>query len=523
MSNQLSRYYHTIRHLKAKQIYYRLYYQYLNRVQLNYQYSMRDRPAYISMRSFPATHSAIMGKLHFSFLNQSHRFSRAVDWNEMQHGKLWNYHLNYFDFAQQDGIDPALIKSLIQDHASNYKSLQDGSEPYPTSLRIINVVKFFSQHRNEDELIDEWIGQQCLSVKKRLEFHIMGNHLLENAFALLFGAYHLQDEEFWHTARTLLSEQLPVQILTDGAHVERSPMYHNIILSRLLDSYNLISQNAFFESAELKNQIKEVVERMLSWMFHMTQGKDIMMVNDSFPQQAHSPYVLDDYAKSLGIAQQYLPLSDSGYFKMISGDLISMFDAGEIGPAYQPGHAHADTLQVLLWINHQEVLTEAGTSIYLPGTERDYERSTAAHNTVTVNELNSSDVWASFRVGRRAEVSITKQEKNNAEAAHNGYDHVGATHQRRVEMLNDGLLIHDQVDSAKDLDCKAYLHFHPDDQPRLSGLQIKLRTCVIDIEGSTDIKLLDYQYATGYNQRVTAVKAEISFAKELLTKITKRA
>ena len=483
---------------------------------------MRNRPAYCSMKPYPAAHQAIEGKLHFSFLNQSHRFSEQIDWNEMKYGKLWNYHLNYFEFAHQADIDSDLIKSLSQDHLSKYKSLKDGSDPYPTSLRIINLVKFFSQYRNENQLIDEWIGQQCLSVKKRLEYHILGNHLLENAFALLFGAYHLQDEEFWHTGSHLLAEQLKVQILDDGGHIERSPMYHNTILARLLDSFNLISQNAYFAASSLKAQIKDVIERMLSWMFHMTQGKDIIMVNDSFPNQAHSPYILDDYAKSLGITQQYLPLADSGYIKMINDDMTCVVDVGELGPAYQPGHAHADTLQVLLWINHQEVITEAGTSIYLPGAVRDYERSTPAHNTVTVNDWNSSDVWSTFRVGRRANVEIIRTDNNLVEATHTGYEYMGATHQRSVELLHGQLVIRDQVSCQRDVLCKAYLHFHPDDRPRQYDSKIELNSCVIRIENSTKIKLLDYQYATGYNRRMTAVKAEISFDTELLTTISRR-
>src|SRR5690606_27073209 len=52
---------------------------------------------------------------------------------------------------------------------------------------------------------------------------------------------------------------------------------------------------------------------------------------------------------------------------------------------------------------------------------RNLERSTSMHNTVVVNGANQSEVWSSFRVGRRADVSILVDTKNSLHASHNGY------------------------------------------------------------------------------------------------------
>jgi len=518
----INRYFQTIRHLKAKQIYYRFYFFIISKIELTYQCKLKEKPQYINMQPFPNSHRSIIGRLNFEFLNQQKVFPDRIDWNYSELGKLWTYHLNYFDFAHQENIDDQLIKVFINDYMVNYESIKDGREPYPCSLRIINLVKFYSQYKNENILIDEWIAEQALSIKKRMEYHIMGNHLLENAFALIFAAYHLQDDEFWHSGQKVLIEELEKQILKDGGHIERSPMYHSIILGRLLDTYNLMKQNPYFDSDRLKSQIKDAIERMLSWMFHMIQGKDIMMLNDSFPNQAIDPYVIDDYAKSLGLTQQYLPLSDSGYIKLRSDHMTCLFDAGAIGPDYQPGHAHADTLQFLLWMNHKEVITEAGTSVYINDEVREYERSSAAHNTVVVNGINSSDVWSTFRVGRRANVKVIKRENQLIEASHDGYHHLGAKHQRHVELVDDELLIYDTVITKKSVECKAYLHFHPDESPKVVGATIELKSCIISIEKSNSINLLKYHYSKGYNKRVIAIKAEIDFASELLTIIKKR-
>ena len=50
------------------------------------------------------------------------------------------------------------------------------------------------------------------------------------------------------------------------------------------------------------------------------------------------------------------------------------------------------------------VVTDPGTHEYT-GAERAWNRSSRAHSTVTVDDEDTSEVWASFRVGGRARVS----------------------------------------------------------------------------------------------------------------------
>ena len=66
----------------------------------------------------------------------------------------------------------------------------------------------------------------------------MANHLLENAFALYIGGLITDQKEITQKGKKLLIRELKEQILNDGMHYERSPMYHLIILERLLDALN---------------------------------------------------------------------------------------------------------------------------------------------------------------------------------------------------------------------------------------------------------------------------------------------
>jgi hypothetical protein len=69
-------------------------------------------------------------------------------------------------------------------------------------------------------------------------------------------------------------------------------------------------------------------------------------------------------------------------------------------------------------------VVNGGTSCYGDGPQRQIERATAAHSTVEIDGKNSSDVWAGFRVGRRARVTARTVRDNptiSIACCHDGY------------------------------------------------------------------------------------------------------
>lgn len=77
-------------------------------------------------------------------------------------------------------------------------------------------------------------------------------------------------------------------------------------------------------------------------------------------------------------------------------------DFGRVCPDYLPAHAHADLFSFELTIGGQPVIVDSGVFEYTAGQWRDWFRSTAAHNTVEIDGRDQSEMWGSFRVGRRA-------------------------------------------------------------------------------------------------------------------------
>ena len=66
------------------------------------------------------------------------------------------------------------------------RDLKNANEPYPTSLRGINWVKFISAHGIEKKSFDRYLYSQYRILLDQIEYHLLGNHLLENGFFIVF-------------------------------------------------------------------------------------------------------------------------------------------------------------------------------------------------------------------------------------------------------------------------------------------------------------------------------------------------
>ena len=408
--------------------------------------------------TFPDYYSSWDGKNEFTFLNETHHVVSAADWNNPARKKLWLYNLHYFDYLRQEwegteDVEAAIgvMRRWIQE---NPIGSGNGWEPYPISLRVVNWCKFLvrlhtsGKSPSEADLNDiaTSLAIQVRWLRKRLEYHLLANHLLANAKALVFAGWYFggggnvghgeHEAVGWlRKGMEIYRRELPEQVLDDGVHFERSAMYHAIILEDLLDCYNITDSDLFLKYAS----------RMLAGLELLT-GPDgfLAMFNDAAEGIAQPPAVLHDYAKALNIAPLLHNGSNvSGYVKLKAGDWTLLAKCGDIGPDYQPGHAHADSLSFELWKNERKVVSDTGTDRYVVDAERKRQRETAAHNTVLIDGKDSSEVWAGHRVARRARskiVSVTDS-KLVAECR----DCEGNLIRRSLKLASDGLSGTDEV------------------------------------------------------------------------------
>lgn len=524
MPNKITTYWNTLKYLAPGQIFYRVYYgiypDLLRRLSCACVPGGNGhcRPL-VFEKSIPCAQAYESGS--FTFLNKTRDFAR-VDWNFSDYGRLWTYNLNYFDFLNQASMTAVEGSWLIEDYISRFAELRDGLDPYPTSCRIINWIKFLSRFNCQTNDIDKSLYLQARMLKAKLEYHLMGNHLLENAFALLFSACYFRDEVLYKKAKDLLESQLNEQVLLDGCHFELSPMYHQVVLFRLLDSINLLKKNRVFDE-DLLPFLVTVAARMLAWLQEITfSNGSIPLFNDSAFGIAPTTAELNNYADALGITHHPLPiphhLRQSGY-RMIRGDSYEIaLDVGNIGPDYIPGHAHSDTFNFELHIAGNPFIVDTGTSTYEPGTLRLSQRSTRAHNTVQIGEYEQSEVWGSHRVARRAKIVGFDETTDQVRATHDGYRRIGALHTRTFRTQPCGILIEDEVKGCRDLPHHSYLHFHPGIQPILRGDKIVANGTQILFEGARRITLENFDYAPEFNRSMPSKMGIVEFSGNLTTR-----
>ena len=522
MLNKIRLYFHTLRYLKLTQFKYRIYYFIRNkfRNKASFSYKTKSLPSsfpHLKLeKSLAATKSIQYSDDTFSFLNLKKEFKSGINWNDDIHGKLWTYNLNYFEFLHTPTMTKEEGKVLILDFVNAIEHSKDGLEPYPISLRVIHWVKFLTYHNIKDKEIDFSLYQQLWILVDKREYHILGNHLLENSFGLLFGAYYFNDEKLYQLTKKILIKELKEQILGDGAHFELSPMYHQLMLYRVLDAYNLVKNNSHFNQ-ELLPFFREKAELMLGWLEQITfNNGDIPLLNDSAFNINPTTKEIFSYAKQLNLGTKRRPLKESGYRKIVRPDYELIADIGHIGPDYLPGHAHSDTFNFVLNVNNVSCIVDTGISTYNPTQRRQIERSTASHNTVQIGDYEQSEVWSSFRVARRTYPYIKQDDPRTIEASLK-YATTSARHHRKFEFTEKQIFITDEITGNQI--GKAYLHFHPSIKVELLNDTILTSFGKVLIENATRVEIVDYEYSPEFNRLITGKKAIISFSTFIKTTI----
>jgi uncharacterized heparinase superfamily protein len=404
------------------------------------------------------------GPREFCFLGRSGAVATAADWNDGAQDKLWLYNLHYFDDLTAAGAEKRRVwhRDLIDRWiGDNPPGSGNGWEPYPTSLRIVNWVKFaLAGVPFQDGWLDS-LALQTRWLEHRLERHLLGNHLFANAKALVFAGLFFDGAEatrWLNGGLRILKDEVAEQILADGGHFELSPMYHAIILEDVLDLINLARTFSNRAPMHVVDSWLEIGGPMRRWLRAMTHPDgEIAFFNDAAFNIAAKPSALEDYAIRLGlpaakgVADGLTDLPQSGYIRWQTEDAVALLDVAAIGPDYLPGHAHADSLSFELSVAGTRVIVNGGTSTYGRNAQRQRERGTAAHSTVTVDDADSSEIWAGFRVARRARIRelniVQSPGAVRVAASHDGYMRLGggAIHRREWTLEERRIAVRDEV------------------------------------------------------------------------------
>jgi uncharacterized heparinase superfamily protein len=441
----------------------------------------------------PTTAQALIAG-RFTFLNDT-----RVDppWNAPGASHLWRYHLHYFDYLRDLVAAPrdaayATFRKLVRSWIGAHRTLGgDAWHPYTISLRVVNwceAAVFFAPELQAEETfareLYDSIAAQVRFLETHLETDVRGNHLLENARALIRAAAFFEGDEaqrWLNRALPLLQREVPEQVLEDGGHFERTPGYHLRVLQVLEDI-------AVYLPAPL---IVDAVARMRAFRDAIVppNGRLPLFKDTVLPEEPVGvrPGGVRSTVFSRGTPPLRAELSAtenckpdpnslspsrwleaSGYAVMrddAQGDHL-IADFGRVCPDYLPAHAHADLFSFELTIGGQPVVVDSGVFEYTAGQWRDWFRSTAAHNTVEIDGRDQSEMWGSFRVGRRARPFDVKWIEGP------GFTAISGTHDGYTPLLHTRWIVHvsearlwfviDRVTGPAGHTARSRIHLQPD-------------------------------------------------------------
>jgi uncharacterized heparinase superfamily protein len=504
MLRQALQYFHTARHLQPVQVFGRL----LSRLRKPILPKLPAAPDPLSgsltpCRAFhhhdPWNNGAALRQGKFRFLNRTELVGWPADWTASGLPLLWKFNLHYFNYLhllnRQDQLE--LCVDWVD---KNPAGATVGWHPYPASLRIVNWCKLAVA---APELLQS-LYHQAAYLYRNIEWHHPGNHLLENARALIFAGRYFNGDVH---ARAWLAQGLdiyrretPIQVLADGGHFERSPMYHALMLECYLDVINVLPD----DSPEIP-VLAKTAKRMGDYLASVTHphGK-IALLNDSTLEIAPPTDSLLQYVTDLlGYqAQKRAALPESGYFVIENEKLYLVIDGGPLGPDYLLAHAHADIFSYELSLQEQPMIVDTGVFEYPAGEMRRFVRSTRAHNTVCVDRTDQAECWSSFRVARRyAPVDVVFQRERAGYKFSGRFDGYARllgdriVHRRSINCAepHQELTVEDTVEGTGSHLVESLIHLHPDVTLERSGPRLMLHnagaSCEIEIvNGSLSIE-----------------------------------
>ncbi|MEK9754762.1 MAG: heparinase II/III family protein, partial [Rhodospirillaceae bacterium] len=269
-----------------------------------------------------------------------------------------------------------------------------------------------------------------------------------------------------------LLDQVPQWIYPDGGHRARQPERHLAALTALIQVRDVLADSHFAFPELMQNAIDRMAPMLRAYL--LGDG-GFALFNGAGEGRPGTIERMLDAGGSKAKAASSAPYT--GFHRIHAQRTALVFDVGR--PASTPLVAgHAGTLSFEMSVGNHRLIVNCGGGPQAGRNLAEALRATAAHSTLTVADVNSSDLVAGGFGPRAAEnVSARRCEQDRnvlVEATHDGYrEPFGISHRRLLYLARDGLdlrgedVLEAETGTGRKFDIR--FHLHPDVDASLSA------------------------------------------------------
>ncbi len=236
----------------------------------------------------------------------------------------------------------------------------------------------------------------------------------------------------------LLATEVNAQVATDGGHLTRSPAVQFAILRHLVDLRTLLRESGI----ETPQAIQNAIDRMAPMVRFFRHGDGgLALFNDTNEEENWLIDVVLSRAEARG-----KPLDEAphiGFQRMMVNRTLVLMDTGPVAPRGFDAQAHAGTLSFEMSVGRQRLIVNCGAYAGAREDWRKAQRTTAAHSTVTIDDLNSAEILSGKVIGVRPRLArVTRREADGnlwIDAGIAEYCGIsGLGHRRRLYLSSNG-------------------------------------------------------------------------------------
>ena len=267
---------------------------------------------------------------------------------------------------------------------------------------------------------------------------------------------------FLARAQRFLPQEILRQIAPDGSQGERSPA---ILLGALQD---LTEIRTLLQAAQASPppQLGPAIERLAGALRCLRHGDGgLALFNGS--KEDHAGLIELVLTQAGRGGRSPLALPDGGFHRLAAGRTVVLADCGVPPPIGLDMMAHAGTLSFEMSVGRERLIVNCGAFPAGGAEWRDAARATAAHSTLVIGDVNSSELRPDGLGRRPTKVETQRQEANGAhwlEASHDGWmKPFGAVHLRRLYLAESGedLRGEDVIEAPTPQPFAIRFHLHP--------------------------------------------------------------